>query len=66
MSGSSIAIASGLEWIKLSRVMDSVGMPTLMDRPVEGKSKGRKKRSERTSAIIKKTNELLSTSLHRR
>ncbi|KAK4402953.1 DNA polymerase [Sesamum angolense] len=41
---SSIAIASGLEWIKLSRVMDSVGMPTLMDRPAEGKSKGRKKR----------------------
>ncbi|GER39050.1 leucine-rich repeat transmembrane protein kinase, partial [Striga asiatica] len=39
-SGSSIAIASGLEWIKLSRVMDSVGLPTLMDRPVEGTSKG--------------------------
>lgn len=39
-------------------------MPTLIDRPVEGNSKGRKKVFERTSAIRKKANELLSTSLH--
>ena len=44
-------------------------MPTLIDRPVEGNSKaknGIKKVFERTSAIRKKANELLSTSLHRR
>ena len=39
-------------------------MPTLIDRPVEGNSKGRKKVFESsTSAIRKKANELLSTSL---